>query len=469
MKKSNKLSRLLMNRSRRSFLQSGSGVVLALPALESLLTKQALAQENPLRFIAAQVPNGMYTEPGEFFPNEGPLQNLPFITSALGKVRQEIILVKGLRNEAVQKDGAGHHARGASTFLSVQRIRKTGGIQASKTVDQMIADHFAQTPSTSSPLHSIAAAIYPPRGSDSSYPEKYKNLSWKSPTVTTTTRFTLQSLFADLFTGVESSGQSDSAQALAKIRQDRSILDFVLQEARSLHQDLPGSDRIRLEEYMESVRSIEQRLARQEEGLTDDQNQNEQCEVPDSPGADGSRWGTELRLQLDLLIKAMECGRLRVFTLALGNEGSDNYRFNNGELSSTFSRATQNYGWHSVSHFSDKSDVEEAKQKYREINHYVLSQFSYLIEQLATRLDYNGQSMLHNTVGTLGAGISIGQRHNSTDLPTVVFGQGGGAYRTGRCLHLQNQSLANLWLTHMQTVGINQMGFADSTGTLALG
>ena len=260
--------------SRRAFLR-GIGACFALPAFESLrplVAAEAVAKTAPTRMAFLYVPNGTIpsawwpTEPGKDFalsPTLGPLE----------KVRHQLQIISGLDdiNADPGPDGAGDHARAGGTFLTGVRIKKTAGsdIYAGVSIDQVVAQqigHLTRFPS----LELSCDAVRKAGNCDSGYSCAYEyNLAWKSPTQPVSPEPNPRLVFERLFGG--GSRGERAGNFTQRQQQQRSILDFVMDDARSLQRTLTHRDKDKLDEYLTNIREIELRIARAEQfGTTPD-------------------------------------------------------------------------------------------------------------------------------------------------------------------------------------------------------
>src|SRR6266704_3110456 len=261
--------------SRRHFLR-GLGACLALPAFESLHPLGLLAgpasaagigdKSAPVRMAFLYVPNG--TIPSAWWPagDGGKDFELPRTLQPLEKVRHQFQVISGLDdlNANPGPDGAGDHARAGGTFLTGVRVKKTAGsdIYAGASIDQVVAQklgHLTRFPS----LELSCDAVRKAGNCDSGYSCAYSyNLAWRSPTQPLTPEPNPRLIFERLF-GAGSA--SERVQNLKRRQEEQhSILDFVLQDARVVERKLNGRDRQKLDQYLASVREIEQRIEKAE-------------------------------------------------------------------------------------------------------------------------------------------------------------------------------------------------------------
>src|SRR5262245_29406345 len=258
--------------SRRQFLR-GLGVCVALPALESLRPAALLAGQTvsqpatppraPVRMAFMEFPNGALPrfwwptgEPGRQFDLNRTLRPLE-------PVKNKIQIVAGLdhRNATPGPDGPGDHGRAGGTFLTGVRVRKTQGadIRAGISIDQVAANqigHLTRFPS----LELTSDVVRQTGNCDSGYSCAYQcNMAWRSPTTPLPPEPNPRAVFERLF----GAGPHGERRANLQLRQQqqRSVLDFVLDDARDIQRQLSHRDRLRMDEYLTSVREIERRIA----------------------------------------------------------------------------------------------------------------------------------------------------------------------------------------------------------------
>src|SRR5436190_16566293 len=262
--------------NRRHFLR-GLGACLALPAFESVRPFASLAAEAsaaklastasgaPMRMAFVYFPNGAI-QPNWWPKGEGKEFELARTMEPLAKVKHQLQILGGMDHVHATPgpDGAGDHARASGTFLTGVRVKKTAGadIHAGISIDQVMANqigHLTRFPS----LELTCDAVRKSGNCDSGYSCAYQhNLSWRSSTNPMAPEPNPRLLFERLFGG----GSPGERQHNLELRQQqqRSILDFVLDDARDLQRNLPSKDRAKLDEYLTSVRDIEQRIGRAE-------------------------------------------------------------------------------------------------------------------------------------------------------------------------------------------------------------
>ena len=440
--------------NRRTFLK-GLGAAVSLPMLESMIPARAIAAaaaaQPPVRMAFMFVPNGVHME--EWKPvATGAHHNLPRILKPLTPVKRDLCVLSGLTQDKgrANGDGAGDHARSAGVFLTgVQPLKSEGSeIRAGVSVDQFAAQRIGHE----TRFASLELGTERGRQSgkcDSGYSCAYSNnVSWRDGTTPMAKETNPRLVFERLF-GNGSKGERNESLARRQ-RYQKSILDFVLEDARSLTRKVSGNDRQKLDEYLVAVREIEQRIQRAEgksvskssvlAGLGKPEG------VPDS-------YQEHIRLMGDMMILAFQTDVTRVSTFMLANAGSNR----------SYRPIGVNEGHHSLSHHQNDRDKLE---KISKINTFHVEQLSYMLQKMKSIPEGDG-SLLDHCMIVYGSGISDGNRHNNENLPIVLAGRGGGWIRPGRHIQYSGDTpLNNLFVTMLNQAGATTDSFNDSTGTL---
>jgi hypothetical protein len=465
-------ARSLPHLDRRRFLRN-VGLCLALPAMESFLPRRLMATAAPagasgaslaattatgapLRSAFLYFPNGAI--PDAWWPaTEGKDFELSRTLAPLAKVKDKLQVFGGLDDLSANAgpDGGGDHARANATFLTGVRIKKTNGadFRAGVSADQMIARQIGLlTPFRS--LELSCDIILNTGGCDTDYACVYQhNLAWSSPTMPLTPEVNPRLLFERLF---GAGSPKDRAQnLLARQRQQRSILDFIQDDTRSLTRQLSGRDQQKLDEYLSSVRDIEQRIQAAE--LSRSSRPQPTSDVPDGiPATEGKvRYGDYVRLMFDMLHLAFQTDSTRVATFMIHGDGSN----------INFSDIGVNDGHHNLSHHGNKADWME---KVRIIDHWYVQQLAYFLEKMDATKDIDGHSLLHNSQIVYGCGNGDGNRHAHSNLPVLLAGNAGGTLNGGRFTRYGGVPVTNLFLSMMDRIAPNDIArFGDSTGRLA--
>ena len=447
--------------NRRQFLR-GIGAAVALPVLGSGLRPMARAAATaplgaggmattasgaPLRMAYVYFPNGAL--PANWWPADEAADFTAAKTIApLAPLKNSVQLLGGLdhKNATAGNDGAGDHARANATFLTGARARKTDStdIQVGISVDQIVAErvgHLTRFPSLELSCDSIRKS----GRCDSGYSCAYQyNISWASATTPVAPESNPRLVFERLF----GAGTPSERQRNFQLRQEtqKSLLDFVMDDARSLQRQLGRSDQAKVDEYLTGVREIEQRIQRTEKfgALPDPQS--------DTPAGIPGNYGDHMDVMFDLLAMAFETDSTRVSTLLLAGDGSNR----------SYPQIGIPEGHHFCTHHRNN---EELMSKVGQIDLYYMEHFARFLKKLETKKDTDGRSILHNSMIVYGSGNSDGNRHTHHNLPIVLAGGGGGTLTPGRFAQMGGVPMSNLFLSMTDRMGISGLErIGDSSG-----
>jgi hypothetical protein len=439
--------------SRRRFLR-GVGASIALPALLSLGPRAAFAARTkalkaPTRMAFVYVPNGAI--PAAWWPAaEGTDFALSPTLSPLANVRKHLHLYGGLDALCADPgpDGAGDHARAGGVFLTGVRIKKTAGsdIHAGVSIDQVVANQVGHHTRFAS-LELSCDAVRKSGECDSGYACAYEyNMAWRSHNQPLSPEHNPQFVFERLF------GQGPANQRVANLKrreaEHHSILDYVLEDAKSVNARLDGRDRQKLDQYLTSVREIEQRI----ESASKMQVQNPEA---DAPAGVPVLYSDHVALMFDMLMLAFETDSTRIATLLLAREGS-NRPFADIGISS---------GHHDLTHHKNNAEIID---KVKEIDRWYMAHFARFLEKMAATQDVDGQSLLDHSMIMYGSGNADGNRHTHVNLPILMAGSANGKFKTGRYVRVQSTPLTNLFLTMSDVMGAEVASHGDSTGRLSV-
>jgi hypothetical protein len=433
---------------RRTFLR-GSGALLAVPWLDAMLPASGPPPAKAPRCVFVFSPNGMH--PGEWrTAGDGRDAKFEGTLEPLRPLRSRLTVFSGLAIDGgrAHGDGPGDHARAAASFLTCAHPKKTDGadIQVGQSVDQVIAAQIGQATAFASLELGMERGAAAGR-CDSGYSCAYvSSVSWRSPSTPVAKETDPKAVFARLFGDPVAAG--DAAAARRQQLLDTSVLDAVQADAKSLAGKLGSSDRQKLEQYLQSVRELEQRLARVE-------GDGPATPVPEGLLATGQGYPEKLALMYELMVLALATDRTRVLTFMLGNGGSNrSYRF-----------LGVPEGHHDLSHHGKKPEKLEGLAK---INRFQLEQFAAFLQRLAAT-ETEGGELLAQTLVVFGSGLGDGDRHNHDNLPVLLAGEGCGAAKgRGHVRAGKEVPMANLYLGVMRARGVRETAFADSDGVLEL-
>ncbi len=441
--------------SRRRFLR-GLGTLMALPALEATApfaaraaaVKTGAAGSLPLRMAFVYTPNGKnmaHWTPGK----DGSSYDLSPTLAPLKDLQSEFQVISGLKHEKARAngDGGGDHARANASFLTGVQARKTAGadIRNGISIDQVAANDIGQL--TRLPSLELSCDEARRAGNcDSGYSCSYQfNLAWKSETTPLAPERDPKLAFERLFGSGGGGSEEDAARAKREFF-NKSVLDFVMEDARSLQKHLGYTDKQKLDEYLSSVRDIERRLTSADQFSKSMPDYKKPTGIPES-------YQEHIRLMFDLQVLAFQTDTTRISTFLLAHDGSNR----------SFPEIGVPDAHHGISHHQrDAAKLE----KIAKIDTYYSEQFAYFLQKLKSIKEGNG-TLLDNCMIVFGSGISDPDRHNHDDLPVILAGGGGGTLKKGRHLRLREATpMCNLYLSMMDRMGVKTANFGDSTGKL---
>lgn len=443
--------------SRRTLLRA-SGVCLALPLLEAMApharSAMSMAPNGKLRMGFFYVPNGKHMP--DWTPNEeGPNYQLTKTLEALAPFRKKVSVLTGLTLDGARAhgDGGGDHARSGAAFLTGAHPRKTDGadIQNGISVDQVAAQEIGgETRFASLELGLEGSAQS--GNCDSGYSCAYSsNLSWRNSTSPLAKENNPAALFDRLFGSNPSNGKAEDIKDNAQ-RYRKSILDSVLEEANGLKRSLGQSDQRKLDEYMYSVREVENRLGRADLVVKTDGDRVDYARPAGVP----KELDEHCKLMLDLYTLALQTDSTRVISFMFANEGS-NRAYTQVEISE---------GHHELSHHGKSPEKQE---KIAKINRYHMSKLAYLLAKLDA-VQEGERTLLDNCMLIYGSGISDGDRHNHDDLPILFCGTAAGRIKQATHAKFSKETpLCNLYLWMLTQMGVKTDSFGDSQGVLKIG
>src|SRR5262245_2894078 len=447
------------NFNRRRFLK-GLGACVTLPAFESLLPGSLRAAESiassaapasaaaaPVRMAFVYFPNGAI--PQYWWPKgEGKDFELAQTMKPLETLKEHIQVLGGLDhvNATPGPDGPGDHARANGTFLTGVRVRKTAGadIHAGISIDQIVANqigHLTRFPS----LELSCEAARKTGNCDSGYSCAYQyNLAWRSPTAPVAPEANPRLVFERLF-GAGAQGER-KASIQRRQEEERSILDFVMDDARAVQKQLGGRDRAKLDDYLTSVRDVEKRIQSAEAKF-------DSAPDPDveTPAGIPTSYADHIQLMYDMLILAFQTDSTRIATLLLAHDGSNR----------TFTDLGFPEGHHNLTHHGGNKEMVE---KVAQIDLFYMEQFAKFLKKLEDTKDLDGRSLLKNSMVVYGCGNSDGNRHTHVNLPIVLAGASGGAFTPGRYVNFRSIPACNMFLTMADLMGAKGLDrFGDCT------
>ena len=410
--------------NRRQFVGS-LGLTFALPQLECF----GNVTNEIKRLAVVYVPNGINME--HWTPkNYGDVIDIPNTLSPLENHLNETQIISGLTHDKARAngDGAGDHARAASTFLTGKQAHKhESKIRSGVSVDQLIAEQYNGITRFDS-LQFTGSKSRLVGKCDSGYSCAYQyNLSWKNAMQPMAAMHDPQDIFNRLF-NVRSLKQKQLAYK-------KSILDFVLEDTKSLVGKVGNTDKIKLDEYMYAVREVEKDLQNRERFKLD-KDFHLDFEV--------NKKSDKIRLLYKLMHLAFLNDTTRVITFLTQHDG---YNGPHREIGIS-------EGHHSLSHHQkDPKKLHDLAM----IDLYNVRLFSEFIS------DLKKDNMLENTDVIYGAGISDGNRHNHDELPVLLI---GGKNKGTHFRVEKEKPMCDLFVSLLHKHGVDVHKFGDSTGEL---
>ena len=435
--------------NRRTILR-GAGAALSLPLLEGMLPRRIDAADQAqaaTRLAFIYMPVGAIME--DWTPEKtGADYKLSRTLQPLEPHQGKLLVLSGLAHDKARSngDGAGDHARDSAAFLTAAQPRKTAGadINAGVSVDQVAAAQVGKQ--TKLPSLELGTEAGRQAGScDSGYSCAYSsNISWKSPSQPMAKEIYPRAVFERLFGSSIEDAQARAARNFYR----QSILDFVSEDAKRLQQQLGANDRKKLDQYFNSVREVEQRIER-----ADAEAKKRTPDVPPPAPGIPKDFAEHIRLMYDLMALAFQTDSTRVSSFMLANSGSNR----------TYTELGVKGGHHGLSHHRGDKEKMAWLQK---IDAYLIEQFAYFLQRLDSTPDGDG-TLLDHCLIAYGAAISDANRHRHNDLPVLLAGRGSGTVQTGRHVEYpEDTPMANLFLSMLDRVGVEEQRFGDSTGRL---
>ncbi len=465
---------------RRTLLKGalrGAAVVMGLPMLEAMVKPlyaneaAAAAKPPPVRFATFFFPNGV---PPGAYKIGGATADLGELTPILKPLEANKALVNVISNTwhplANQAGGDGHYFKDAP-FLTGTTINKTTGADINVggiSLDQLLAQHVGHE----TRLPSIELGTEPPySGVDNNFQitQVYGgHISWSSPTTPVAREINPAEAFDRLFSA-HAEGLDPKAMrkpSALSAEDELSLLDVINADAKLTRNRLGLADQRKMDEYLQSVRDLERRIAHDiKESKRARPTPKEALASMPALFEAIKPWRSQknyrnhdytghIRLLLDIMAMAFWTDQTRVATLMTGVSVSGrNFSFLDGVGS----------GHHDTSHHSN----EPGKlAEYEKISTWQVEQFNYFIDRLKEMKEF-GATVLDRSCVLFGSGLGDGNAHSGRDLPIILAGRGGGAFKTGRHIACQNgERLTNVFLEITRAMGLKLPAFGDSTGGL---
>ena len=447
-----------MSLTRRNFLKV-NGAVLTLPFMPSLAGEIKKGEKPAKKLAMMYIPNGIVRR--GFFPGEEEA-NLPGFVGGFNadktknKVRKQnspgihpleftstqqplkehhkdVTLVTGM--DRTFKNGQDVHAQGASCYLTSvspeQAAEKGWKYPNGRSLDQVIGDRVGRG-NILKTLEISCNGFAKPK--EDIY---FNNISWYGPGKIAPSIKDPQELYERLF-------MADSYQSHLT-----EVTDLVLEDAKSLSRKLGNEDKQTLNEFMEMIRNIEIRIARQKKMINDADIRIPKNEILPR--------GEYIRLQADLMLLAFQMGITNISTFMIGPERWDATLLYEG----VFPKPVQH---HNMTH-NQKGNGWKELQK---IDIFHMEQYAYVISRMKEIKEADGSSMLDNSLVTYGAALGDGATHQFFDLPFMIAGKGQDQIKQGRFIQCKSGTLnSNMWLSLAKLMGVEIDNFADSNDVIS--
>lgn len=435
----------LMNR--RTCLK-GLGIALALPLFESIgwaETAKLKAYKPPVRLGFMYMPHGVIMN--QFWPKDPAsfLKNPPPALESLRPVMDQCLMMKGISGIPISPFNGAPHALELSTWLTatLPDADKRNQINIAISADQIAANYVGGMTS----LPSLELATMPQthkenqEGLNEGY---YSHCSFRSSTQAVPAEINPRSVLNRLFGKSDKPGRTTQADPL-----DRQMLDLVLGGAKDLRRKLPQVDQHKLDEYLDSVRSVERRIAaieyRQKEAALEKAGLAvSKHKATDSPPIEvkiplGDKRSEYMQVMCDLNVLAFQTDTTRVSTYIGSTPNGVSYP----EL-----------GFTDVHHSQTHHNNEPAKvAKVEAITAFNIAQFAYMVKKMHSLREGDG-TLLDNCIMMWGSGLEDGNKHSRENLPFIIAGKGGGSVNTGRFLTGIKGNQGDLLMTLLACAGV---------------
>jgi hypothetical protein len=419
----------------------GLGVSMALPWLESRNVwgdeppDNAKSSDPPVRLAVLFAGNGFHTQQW-WAKGEGKNMELGQVLAPLADFREKLLFIRGLYNEQALKGNI--HSSQTGNLLSGAPLASGGEIRSGTSIDQLLAQRYGR----STKVPSLVLAC------EKSNPSVHKNysmlysshISWTSPTTPTPLELYPALAFDRLF--------KDETQ-----RGDKSVLDAVLADAGDLRRQISTTDQRKLDEYLDSVRDVEERIDRagREGELQGWRPTLDRPNIPRPPEGIPQNIADHMRLMCDILVLGFQTDTTRITTLKLNNDHS----------SLRFPHLGVDYMIHHLLSHSDTAD-------WLKVNQFFVEQLAYVARKLDA-IQEGERTALDNSMLLFCSSMLTGQ-HDASQLPVVLLGRGGGRINTGRVLDYHekpNRQMCRLYLSLADKMDLRLNKFGDGSEPLA--
>ena len=420
--------------SRRPFLKS-LGVSLALPWLETItaasLDKRSNTAAPPRRMLL--ISNNLGVLPKPFFPqDEGTDYELSPYLSELTNLRDDFTVISGLSHP----DVAGGHST-ENCFLTAAPGPTRTGFRNSISLDQFAAE--ALGPVTRFPTINLGVNI----------DKANRSLSWTRDGSLLPAEDSAPTLFRRMFVQGK---PADVARQLQRLDERGSILDTLLDDARQLEQNLSLNDRARLDQYLTSVREVEQRLHSAREWEMRPKPVTDQ--TPPEDIQDKKLFFEKFGMMLSMAQLALESDSARIVTLMVDAFATPVFQLHENQQTTD--------GYHNLSHHGQSA---EKVSQLKDADRQQIVLLREVLQNLANK-QHGERRLLDSTMVLYGSNMGDSNTHDNTNLPILLA---GGGFKHGQHLAFSrenNKPLCNLFVSMLQKLGVEAESFGSSSGTL---
>jgi hypothetical protein len=431
---------------RRTCLR-GVGATLALPLLETMgWAETDKPFQPPVRLGFMYMPHGVIMD--QFWPAspESFLSSPPPALESLRPVIDQCLLMKGISGVPIAPFNGAPHALELSTWLTaiLPDADTRNRVNIAISADQIMANYVGGLTS----LPSLELATMPQTHKENQeglHEAYYSHCSFRSPTQAVPAEINPRSVLNRLFGKTDQPGKAAAANPL-----DRQMLDLVIGGARDLRKKLPQADQHKLDEYLDSVRAVERRIAaieyRQKEAALEKAGvSTRKRHTPDSPPIEiripeSDKRSEYMQVMCDLNVLAFQTDTTRVSTYIGSTPNGVSYP----ELGF-------NDEHHSQTHHGNKD--QEKIRKVAAITKFNIDQFAYMVNKMHSLKEGDG-TLLDNCIMMWGSGLEDGSTHSRENLPFIVAGRGGGSVNTGRFLSDTKGNQGDLLTTLLACAGV---------------
>lgn len=424
--------------SRRRFLY-GCGATLTLPFMESLQaagTRKA-SPKPPVRTAFFYIPNGVVQESWNIAESgSGDQWELSSTMEPLAPIKDKLTVLSNL--DRIKVPGTDGHAQAGACYLSTARPDELcpAGYPLKRTIDQVIAERAGKTTA----FRSLELSCNPYEDNRESV--YFDNISWYGPSHVAKSIRDPKAVFNRLFRVSEHAGNA-------------SILDVVLDDAKSLNHKIARTDRDKLDEYLESVRTVELQIERIRKRQSDIDKLG--IHPPTRPWQAMQR-DEFIGVMSDMMILAFQTDLTRVATLMTGPErwGSPL------TVEGVFEKPVNHHG------MTHGQGNKETREKLQILDRFHVEQFYHVAKKMDQIKEGDG-TMLDNMMLVLGSGLSSGMHHVCNNLPTIIAGKAGGKIKSNRHIKsAEGTPIANLWMSMADIMGASKNEIGDSNGYVSL-